>query len=1181
MSDHRIKSYIELVARRLRGRWMSRLLLAYWGILAIVGLLAAVWQVQAGRSLPGAAPGLAVAAAVGLLLANILSRRIARDPLFVARQIEHEFPGLESRLLTALEQTPQTPEGQFGFLQEMVIQQTSQHARMHAWESTVSNSSLIWSRGGSLVSLLLLCGALTALGMWKPPAKPTAAGGDPLRVSAAVGDFQVTVEPGDTEVERGSSLLVLARFADQHPADIALSYVAESAATVNVPMTKSLDDPLFAGRITRVQTDLEYRVIYGAQQTKSFRVTVFEYPQLVRADADLQFPSYTGLEPTRIEDIRRVTAVEGTKILLSVKLNKSVDRAQLVAKQEDQSLQLTADPQQPKTYQVELRLTESRRFRLELTDDQGRANRQPPEFVFKVTPNARPDLKLARPVRDVRVSPLEELQLQANVWDDFGVPRYGVSVSPAGLPPTEVVLGEELNGRQRQDISHVLDFESLKSQPDQLVSYHFWAEDIGPDGQVRRTLSDMYFAEVRHFEEIFRQGQQPSGQQQQQQQQQSGQQAGGNAQAAEKLAELQKQIISATWKILRIDLQGVAADKFMEDVRLVEESQTDALQQLETLAEKLTDGESAAHVGDVRTHMNRAVDALKQTEVPQDRDPLQRALAAEQSAYQALLKLRAREHEVVQQNSQQQQSGQGGRQASGRSQQQLQQLELSDSDNRYETQRAATAPQNQQQRENRQVLNRLRELARRQQDLNKRLKDLQTALEAAETEQEREEVRKQLKRLRDEEQRILRDTDELQERMSSPENQERMAENREQLQQTRENVRRASEALEQGMVPRATAAGTRAERELNELRDEFRKRAANQFSEEMREMRENARQLASDEKQLQEQLEELTAGRDRSLRDSGQRNKVEQGFDQQRERLDDLLKRMQETVEEAELAEPLLSQQLYDTLRDARHNQIDENLKMTSELLKRGFVPDAQRVEQQAQKHVDQLRKGVERATESVLGDENQALQRALDDVRQLADQLNQEIQRSRPPGEQTASRRPGENQRPGEQQPGQQPGQQRGQERPSGARLTPSAGGSAGGNDRPLGPDGRIGDFRDMFDRRNAAPLTGADFRDWSDRLRDVEEMMSDAELRSDAARIRDRARNVRIDLKRHSREPNWDLVESMIAEPLHELQRRIEQELLKRQSRDALVPIDRDPVPPGFEDSVRRYYERLGAGK
>ena len=140
MSDHRIKSYIELVARRLRGRWMSRLLLAYWGILAIVGLLAAVWQVQAGRSLPGAAPGLAVAAAVGLLLANILSRRIARDPLFVARQIEHEFPGLESRLLTALEQTPQTPEGQFGFLQEMVIQQTSQHARMHAWESTVSNS---------------------------------------------------------------------------------------------------------------------------------------------------------------------------------------------------------------------------------------------------------------------------------------------------------------------------------------------------------------------------------------------------------------------------------------------------------------------------------------------------------------------------------------------------------------------------------------------------------------------------------------------------------------------------------------------------------------------------------------------------------------------------------------------------------------------------------------------------------------------------------------------------------------------------------------------------------------------------------------------------------------------------------------------------------------------------------
>ncbi len=55
----------------------------------------------------------------------------------------------------------------------------------------------------------------------------------------------------------------------------------------------------------------------------------------------------------------------------------------------------------------------------------------------------------------------------------------------------------------------MLDFEAMKAVPDQLVSYFFWAEDIGPDGKVRRASSDMFFAEVRPFDQIFRQGEQP------------------------------------------------------------------------------------------------------------------------------------------------------------------------------------------------------------------------------------------------------------------------------------------------------------------------------------------------------------------------------------------------------------------------------------------------------------------------------------------------------------------------------------------------------------------------------------------------------------------------------------------------------------------------------------------------
>jgi hypothetical protein len=98
---------------------------------------------------------------------------------------------------------------------------------------------------------------------------------------------------------------------------------------------------------------------------------------------------------------------------------------------------------------------------------------------------------------------------------------------------------------------------------------------------------------------------------------------------------------------------------------------------------------------------------------------------------------------------------------------------------------------------------------------------------------------------------------------------------------------------------------------------------------------------------------------------------------------------------------------------------------------------------------------------------------------------------------------------------------------------------------------------------------------------MRDVEEMLEDPDLRSRVARIRDDARGMRAEFKRHSKEPNWSLVEELIARPLAELQERLDEELLKRQSDEALVPIDRDPVPRQFSDALRRYYEQLGSGQ
>ncbi|MEW4529479.1 hypothetical protein [Maioricimonas sp. JC845] len=100
----------------------------------------------------------------------------------------------------------------------------------------------------------------------------------------------------------------------------------------------------------------------------------------------------------------------------------------------------------------------------------------------------------------------------------------------------------------------------------------------------------------------------------------------------------------------------------------------------------------------------------------------------------------------------------------------------------------------------------------------------------------------------------------------------------------------------------------------------------------------------------------------------------------------------------------------------------------------------------------------------------------------------------------------------------------------------------------------------------------------DWSDRMRDVEEMLTDPELRSAVARVRDRAREIRIEVKQHARAPNWTLVRTSIYGELVELQDRIAEEIAREQPDNELVPIDRDPVPDRYSELVRTYYERLG---
>jgi hypothetical protein len=731
---------------------------------------------------------------------------------------------------------------------------------------------------------------------------------------------------------------------------------------------------------------------------------------------------------------------------------------------------------------------------------------------------------------------------------------------------------------------------------------------------------------------------------------------------------------------------------------VVRNSQTDALgQATEAAAEGSSDARVAAGWKTAREAMKQAGEELEAVE--KQPAPLTAALAAEQKAYQALLAVRAREIRISRSRS----PGQPASASEQQRQMEMDEMDLTKEENRYQMESEAQAPQEAAQREQRQVLNRLQELARRQEEVNERLKELQTALQAAETEDQKEELKRELKRLEEEQRQMLADVDELNQRMEKPENQEQLAQEKKELEEARQNVQEAAKATAEGNVAQALSSGTRAQRQLEEMREDLRKKSSSAFSGELRDLRSEARDLANRQEKVTEQLEQLDNPKQRTLSDTPEREAAQQQLTEQQQRTRQLTKKATELSESAEGAEPLVSRQLYDSMRkfaqeDAASvketqqkllaegrmtrqfmdelNELQQNqeggkaLEMTSGLLEQDLMEEAKAGAQAAESGIQDFKSGIERAAENVLGDDTEALKRADRELEQLTKDLEKEMagegspesptspgpagsggpQTNGPPGS-TPGQNPGEaepgaqtaatgeatssppGQGPAEGEgttPGQTPSQEQsqgqGEGQPQGegqgqspgegegSQPTAGAGQGRGQGQRPSGQPGqspgqgqspgegqgrgegqgepnegegegggpnataRAGNRIAGGRGGSAAPMTGDGYAPWSDRLREVEEIVDFPDLRNEIANARERARQMRVEMKRDLKKPDWAVVRTEVMQPLVEVRQRLREELARRTSRESLVPIDRDPVPGRYAEQVRRYYEQLG---
>ncbi|MEM6917236.1 MAG: hypothetical protein AAF491_11780, partial [Verrucomicrobiota bacterium] len=524
---------------------------------------------------------LSVASLVGISRAN-------QDPdlRVLARRVEESHPDLQAALLAAMDEKTE-PGAEPSYLQRRLLSEISEHAVRNQWVRQVSEKRLALTGWGQLASMIGFALSLWfLLGQVPGTGKIVQSDADaPEKMPEPLPDVRVSILPGNVEIEKGSRLVVEANFRNRVPAT-AMLLVKDADGERRIPMEVGLDESVFSALLPKVVLDGSYEVLYERESSEEYSIDVFEFPVLAQADALITPPAYLNREPEEKLDTRKITVMEDSRVDWKIRVNKPIAKAELFG--EDQvSIPLVPDPDDPTLLTATHNPVESQRYRVHLVDGEDRSNKRPPWITVNVKRNEPPTLKLTFPGRDFEVSAVQELPIEAEAWDDVQIERVGMAYQ-LGEEETEVVLSEiPLAGEKTHPLSTFLDIEELGAEPRDLITYYFWAEDLDRKGEIRRTTSDMFFAEVRFFEEIIREGQPQTGE-------------GGSQGDSDRLLKLQKEVINAAWKLRRFHELNRPFEALASDVDVVQESQLVVLSMLEPVLAETEDPELKSILGQAK-----------------------------------------------------------------------------------------------------------------------------------------------------------------------------------------------------------------------------------------------------------------------------------------------------------------------------------------------------------------------------------------------------------------------------------------------------------------------------------------------------------------------------------------------------------------------------------------------------
>ena len=976
------EGYAALQARVLAARrvWKRTLFWTGWAI-AIVGLiaiLAGAAIVDLLMPLPGSVRIvllIGIIGAVGYLLYRYLIQplRVKLTPHDVALNVERKHQDLEDRLVSALQfGEVETEDPIKSHLLQRLVTDAVERTEGIDFKATVDKSkkrkqvgiAVAALAGCALLALIFPTELNTSLNRLLSPWEKT----EPVFMTKLI------VEPGNARILRGRSLAINLEVTGKAADKARLVYTKGDPTADTEPQHQEIDMVRTEGKkrkfgyeLFNINENMEYYVTANGTESERYTVEVFDMPKVTAIEIAYTYPEYTRLKPIIQQGDGNIRAVAGSQAEVRITTNKAIQSATLTVEAQDPVPMVIFDG---RTFTTPLDVLNDGKYSVKLLCVDGFNNQTPIEYTITATPDEPPEVVIKEPGRDIKATKLEEVRVLAEATDDYGVEEmtlmYSVGSGEAQELPTETV---EVKAKKIISSAYVFYLEELDVEPGELISYYVQATDNNTRTGPGTSTSELYFIEVRPFNERYMQMDAAEGRQ------------NPEGLPFPNLIADQRTIIKKTWKHIHARPSPMTED-YQSAVKQIGKAQDQLKDTTQRVTDELSMSMRDANV-DPEMLMNLEGAIGKMGEASDELFAIKpkEALPHEQDALELLTKAMMELDKVLTQMR------------SNGSQAAADNIEMDMEDLQDAIEQDQNELDEQMREQTQALLDQARDMLSQQEQLTEQSQQL--ARESQPSRREMQQNSQQEQQLAGQAQQMAEQTQQMGQSVGQGTGQ-RMVQAGEALEQASENMHAASESMGAGQPQMGAAKGQKAEENLQQAIEELEKVAAQYTDQALDDVTESLDQLTAEQSEIRKQtetLEDETRQDGISVEDA--RNASELANQQRtlRRDLEQLQRNLSNLREALNENEPQAARNVADANRRIIEGQASENMEDAQRALQWRNFQYSEREQREVLDTLLEARDDLQQARANLAETEEERLDAALDQIESWEAQM-QDIQR-------------------------------------------------------------------------------------------------------------------------------------------------------------------------------------------